>query len=152
MGNVIREEVVTTALIDELLPLLEVHREEISAFKDMPLNPMTENYVTLYNMYMYKVYVARDEDNAIIGYAGYFVHPNYHYQDYIYATQDVVYVEKSKRGFMLGTRLLNYADEQLKEFGVAVVTHHVKVKQDFGVLLERIGYKWIEKIYMKRLQ
>lgn len=152
MSYNLNEEAVIADLINEMLPLLEEHRQEISAFKDMALNPMTEKYVALYNMGMYKVYVARDLDNNIIAYAGYFVHPNAHYQDYLYAIQDVVYVQRSRRGAMMGTRLLNYADQQLLAFGVDVVTHHVKVKQDFGVLLERIGYKWVEKIYMKRLR
>ena len=152
MNYSLKEEEVTISLINEMLPLLEEHRLEISAFTDMRLNPCVEQYVTLYAMGMYKVYVARDNTNKIIAYAGYFVQPNFHYQDYTYATQDVVYVQKTRRGAMMGSRLLGFADEQLQLFGVDVVTHHVKVKQDFGVLLQRLGYKWIEKIYMKRLK
>ena len=148
---VIAEEEVTNDLIIEMLPLLEEHRIEISAFKDMELNPNIKLYLELAKIKMYMVYVARDT-GRIVGYAGYFINPNFHYQAYTYATQDVVYVEKSRRGVMLGSKLLNYADNELQKIGVDVVTHHVKVKQDFGELLKRNGYTWVEKIFMKRLQ
>ena len=153
MGKIkIKEEAVTLDIINEMLPLLELHRIEISAFSDMKINVDAEKYVAMYNLHIYKLFVARDETDSIVGYAGYYINNNMHYSDYVYATQDVIFVDKTERGAMLGSRIINYADKVLLEADVNVVCHHVKVKHDFGELLKRNGYNLIEKIYMKRLK
>jgi len=152
MDYSLKEEILTKELILEMLPLIEEHRKEVTTFIDMPLNPNIDGYLLIYSMGMYKMYIARDKLNTIIAYIGYFIQPNFHYQDYTYATQDVIYVRKSRRGLMMGSKLITFTDKALKELGVNVVTQHVKVKQDFGVLLQRLGYECKANIYMKRLQ
>ena len=149
---IIEEEVVTRELIETLTPMFENHREELTAFKDIKLNVNVDVYLTAYKNGNLKAFMAKDGD-AIVGYVAYFINYNPHYCDYVYAAQDVLYVDKSRRGAMIGRKLLKYADEQLlNKYNVNVVTQHVKTAHDIGPLLENIGYKYIEKIYMKRLK
>jgi GNAT superfamily N-acetyltransferase len=151
--TVISSEVVTKELIDEMLPMLEEHRKELTAYKDIKLNVDYERYIGAYNIGMFRVFVARDENNSIVGYVAYFINNNAHYSDYVYAIQDVLYVDKSRRGGVIGAKLLKYADNALKnEHNVSVVTQHTKVFHDIGPFLEKMGYEFVEKIYMKRLK
>jgi L-amino acid N-acyltransferase YncA len=147
----VQEETLTLSLANELMPLLELHRQEISAYKDMKLNVNVEKYIQMNNIGMYKIFVARSE-GKLVGYLAYFIAPNMHYSDYVYATQDVIYVDKSSRGAMVGLKLLNEAEKELIKLGVNVATQHVKVKHDISPLMEKAGYDWVEKIFMKRLQ
>lgn len=146
-----QEEVVTPELFDEIMPLLEEHRQELSAFDDMALNPSVQKYVLLTSMGMFRFFSARDDNNKLIAYLAYFIHPNMHYSDYTYAVQDVFYTVSTVRGSLIGMRLIAFADDRLKEAGVNVVTQHVKVAKDFEPMLKRLGYRWVEKIYMKRI-
>jgi hypothetical protein len=75
-----------------------------------------------------------------------------HYNDYVIGIQDVLYVDKSARGAMIGSRLIAFSDDIMKnKYKVSVVSQHVKVKHDMESIMKRNGYTWIEKIYSKRL-
>jgi len=147
----IREEAITVELLNEMQPLFEAHREELTAFKDIELKVDKERYVALYNAGAYHGYIVRGKDNNIIGYVGYVVASNLHYCDYVYASQDVLYVDPSRRGAIVGLRLLQHADAELKKLGVDVVTQHAKIAHDFKPLMVRMGYDAVETIYMKRI-
>lgn len=135
----------------EVMPLLREHFDEISANKDIPLNPKVDLYNQMEEAGAFVVFTAREDDGALLGYAAYFVSYNMHYQDSFQAVQDVLFLTKPARKGMAGIRLIKYADEQLADLGCELVYHHVKVFHDFGLILERIGYNQVEKIYSKRL-
>jgi len=145
----IKREKIST-LWREVFPLLVEHFKEISANQDIPLQPNIRMYNKLEKMGMFRAYVARI-DGELVGYAAYIVNPNMHYQQSLQAVQDVLFLRKEYRKGFAGIRLIKYADEQLLSEGVQIVYHHVKVANDFGPVLERLGYRWIEKIYSKRL-
>jgi GNAT superfamily N-acetyltransferase len=137
------------AIRDEVQPLIEEHYQEISANLDIPLKPNWEKYIGLDHMGVLRIYTARNDAGELIGYGVYFVQKNLHYDDSLQAVQDILFIRKGFRG--TGGRLIKWCDEQLKAEGVQVVYHHVKIMHDFGPLLERMGYKCIEKIYSRRL-
>ncbi len=134
---------------DEMLPLFEKHYAEIAHYKDIVLNPDKEIYMTLEQNNLIRAYTARDEDKSLIGYAVFFVKANMHYRDSLQASQDVIFIDPTKRGF--GMKFINWCDNELLKEGVQVVYHHVKKAHDFGKILERLNYKLVDLIYGRRL-
>lgn len=139
----------TQDIFDELKPLLEKHWAEIAHYQDIPLDPDYEQYKKVEDMGAIRTYTARDENRELLGYAVYFVRHNIHYKMSLQASQDILYIDPSKRGF--GTKFILWCDIQLKSEGVQAVYHHVKAKHNFGILLERLGYQLVDLIYAKRL-
>lgn len=135
-------------VLDEIKPLLQKHWEEIAHYKDIPFAPDYDQYLKADLMGMVRVYIAREE-GVLIGYSVYFVRPNLHYSTSLQAYQDLIYVDKSRRGF--GLLFMLWCDKQLKADGVQVVATHIKAAHNFGPALERIGYELMDLIYVKRL-
>ena len=67
----------------------------------------------------------------------------------LYAVQDIVFIDPECRGG--GFKFIRWCDEQLRELGVNVVTHHIKAAHNFGPALERMGYTLQDLIYSRRL-
>lgn len=143
------------AVIPEAMPLFEAHWREIATHQDIPLAVDTAAYHVAAVAGCLRVYTARQNDgyeNQLIGYAVYFVRNHPHYRDSLQASQDVLFIHPAHRRGSTGTRLIKYADAQLRALGVQVVHQHVKLDHPaLGVLLERQGYTAVEKIYSKRL-
>lgn len=133
---------------DEIQPLLELHYKEIAHYPDIKLNPDYLRYQKLEDSGMFKVFTARS-DGKLIGYNAFFLNHNLHYMDSYQAIQDILFVDPTRRGF--GRNFIKWCDLQLKEMGVQLVLQHLKVKHNFGVILERQGYELIDLIYGKRL-
>lgn len=131
---------------DEIYPLLVQHKDEIAHHKDIPLDPDKDFYMKACALGMVRVFTAR-EDAKLIGYAIFFVKPDFHYQQ-LTAQQDIIFIQKDKRGF--GRKFIEWCDEQLKAEGVRFVSHHVKKAHDFSPLLRRIGYELVDLIYVRR--
>jgi len=144
-----QRENVTKELCEELKPLLEQHYEEIAHYKDIELNPAWDEYLRIDQFGLLRVYTVRNDDNTLIGYSIYFVKHNLHYSKSLQAVQDILFIEKKHRG--RGARFLMWCDNELKKEGVEVVYHHVKIKHNFGPLLERLGYTLVDLIYGKKL-
>lgn len=138
-------------LWDEIQPLLRLHYQEISAYPDIPLEPSKEIYLAMEEAGHLRCYTAR-ADGTLLGYAVYVARAHAHYMSSLQAVQDVLYLHPSVRGLGAGRRLIAYADEQLRQEGVQVVYHHVKLKHDFGPILKRMGYELLEHVWAKRLR
>lgn len=135
---------------DELMPLTELHYEEIARYKDIALNPDKDKYVALDNKGFIRFFTIRSEDK-LVGYAIFFIAPHIHYSDVIHAHQDVIFLSKAHRGKLIGMKFVKWCDERLKENGVKWVTQHVKAKHNFGRMLEHVGYELMDLVYSKRL-
>jgi hypothetical protein len=136
-------------VIPELKKLIPAHYEEVSRDHDIPLNPDWDKYMQLQDNGCVRVFTARDEFGELIGYNVFFVHKNLHYQSSVQASQDVIYIDKEKRGF--GRRFIDWCDVQLGAEGVQKVYHHVKAKHNFGPMLEKLGYELADLVYARRL-
>jgi GNAT superfamily N-acetyltransferase len=134
----------------EIMPLLRAHWEEIAHYKDIELAPNIEAYAKLEAAGVLHCYTARVA-GALVGYFVATVVPSLHYRFSLQAHQDVLFVLPEHRRSRVGVGLIRFAEAQMRAAGVQVVQHHMKVAHDFGPLLARMGYEWIEKIYAKRL-
>lgn len=145
-------ELASQALFDEILPLLHLHHNEVAAFKDIPLDPDWDAYLSMQSMGILRVFTARDGLGALVGYASFVVMPNPHYRTSLQATCDAIFVHPTQRGRFVGAGLLSAVHERLKQEGVVVIHLHASVDYDLESLLARAGYKLIEKNYAARLE
>lgn len=144
-----QREIGTAEFFEEVLPLVRKHYKEIAHYADIPLDPSLDQYARFEEMGLLRIFTARDSHGFLIGYSVFFVRPNLHYKSSLQAVQDVLYIDPDRRGF--GMKFIEWCDQQLREEKVQAVYHHVKVKHDFGKLLERLGYQLIDLIYARRL-
>lgn len=144
-----KREPASEDLFSEAWPLLEAHYKEIAHFQDIELNPDFETYLNVDKLGALRTFTARDESGELLGYAVFFVRANIHYKASLQAVQDVIYIDKDRRGF--GHKFILWCDKELAREGVQVVYHHVKFEHNFGAMLERIGYSLVDLIYTKRL-
>lgn len=88
----------------------------------------------------------------MVGYQVYIVTPHLHYKSSLTALSDVLYLAPEHRQGTTGIRLMKAAEEALVKRGVQKVVQNVKLKNDWGLILERMGYSPIERIYAKMLK
>lgn len=132
-------------MIDKLSKL---HYDEVAPYDDIPLNVNWKKYLRLEECGILKLYIAR-KDNSVIGYAVFFVMSNIDYQKSLQASLSNIFIHPKHRG--RGASFILWCDDQLRELGVQVVYHHVKNKNDYGILLKRLGYERMNIEYSKRL-
>lgn len=150
-------------LLDEARPLFEAHYQEIAHYQDIPLDINEAAYIQLEESGLLRCYTAR-YNGDLVGYCVFVVRPNLRYSTSIQALQDILYLDKSKRGALWGNRLLDYCHDRLKAEGVQVVYQHSKAspeikvavasipnRHDVGRLFEHMGYELIDLIHGKRL-
>lgn len=140
-------------LWDEIIPLLKEHWREIAFYQDLPLDPDVDAYNAMEEAGGLRCYTLR-MCGELIGYAIYFVRRSLHYKSSLQASQDVLFILPQYRNSRYGLRLIEFADNELREEGVQVVYQHVKVTKsihDFGPLLARIGYTVMDRIHARRL-
>lgn len=142
------KETLTLELIDELTPILELHRQELSKYDDMKLNPNWDMYFKVQEFDLLRLFVCRDEDKKICGYAAFLLTPNPHYKDFMYAHQDVFYVTQDRRGSRVAVKLIKATESLFDE--ADVIVHHAKFTNRFGEFLEKFGYNKAEIMYHKR--
>jgi GNAT superfamily N-acetyltransferase len=132
--------------------LLQMHWEEIALNKDhIKLNPDWNAYENLEESGRLKIFTARSGE-ALVGYFVVLVGNNIHYKDHLFAVNDVIYLEPEYRKGMTGFRLIKAAEKWLKDDGVSVLSINTKVHKPFDLLLERLGFNLIERVYSKRLK
>ena len=133
----------------EILPILKEHWEEVAVNKDtIKLNPDFEVYKTLEGVGKLGLFTAR-VDGKLIGYFVVIADYNPHYKDHLFAANDVIYLVPEHRGSMVGSELMMYAENKLKEVGVDVLVVNTKTHVPFDSVLTRLGYTHIENTYSK---
>lgn len=136
-------------ILDEAKPLLAKHWEEIAHFKDIVLDPDYDQYIKLEELGITRTFCARTDDGVLIGYAVFFIRPHIHYKTCNMAFQDVLFIHPDHRG--IGYFFVKFCDARLQEYGINVVSQHLKAKFDFSTMLKRLGYELMDHIYVKRL-
>src|SRR3990167_6534386 len=150
MAVVFSREVLTDAVWEEALPLLQAHWLEVSAHLDILLDPDRELYAASHRAGIIRFYGARS-DGRLVGYALFFVRPNPHYRGSVQAAHDVLYVDPAYRG-LTWFRFIQWCDDQLRAEGVQLVAHHAKnIHPQLSRVLDRLGYTAVETIWQKRL-
>lgn len=139
-------------VIPDVSALLEKHYREICSHPDeLILDPNWAHYLALEDLGMLDITTARD-GRELIGYACCLVLCHPHYQQNVFAFNDVIYLDSSRRMAGTGNRLLEHMEQSLTARGVEWLHMHVKLAHDFGPLLERRGYVCTERNFEKRLK
>lgn len=136
---------------DDAKELLEMHYQEIALNQDIiKLNPDVEQYEAAEQSGALRIFTAR-EDGKIVGYFALIVHRALHYQDHLYATNDVIFLHPDHRKGYTASKLIKFALECLAQDGVSMVFINTKIHRPFDVLLQRLGFNHVENVYAKRL-
>lgn len=137
------------AIKKELEVLIKNHWEEIALNQDkIKLNPDWDTYRKLENIGMLYLYTAR-KDKKLAGYFCVVATKGLHYADHILAACDVIYISPEYRKGSAGSKLIKYAEKDLKDKNVSSLSINTKCHAPFDALLERMGYGLIEKTYSK---
>ena len=135
----------------EISPLFREHWEEVSMFKDIPLDPCVKTYEAIEESGMLRVYTARI-DGVLIGYVAVILHFSIHSQNSFQARGDVVFISKQYRGGNVCSMMLDYVEKSLKDDGVYLAHFHVNPDHPaFGRILASRGYARSEIVYARRL-
>jgi len=135
--------------IEELKPLLELHWEEIAVNKEkIKLNPNYDQYQALEDAGSLHMVVARDK-GKVVGYFISFIVPHMHYQDHLWAMNDILFLHPDYRGGRTAMKLFAYAEADLKRLNVSVIQLHMKTEFPFEPLAQACGYKLVEYGYSK---
>lgn len=134
--------------LDVLKKLSELHYDEVAPYDDIPLNVAWWRLLKLEGAGVLKFY-AMKKGVELIGYAMFTVGPSIEYSESVQASLTNIFIHPDHRGY--GGKFILWCDEQLKKCNVQVVYHHVKSKNDYGVLLKRLGYDIMNIEYSKRL-
>lgn len=137
-------------VIGEIKPLLEKHWQEIAMYKDrINLNPDYGKYKSMEDIGALHIVTVREDSNKLIGYFISMVIPNIHYKDNLFAVNDILYIDPSYRGKSVGIKMFKFAEQELRNLGVDVITLHSKTYMDLGKLVGRLGYEHVENNYAK---
>jgi GNAT superfamily N-acetyltransferase len=110
---------------DEAAHLLEKHWEEIALNKEkIKLNPDWNAYDAMYKSGQLGIYTAR-KNGKLIGYFVVVATPSLHYKDHLFAVNDIIYLDPEHRKGFVGIKLIKFAEEDLKKFGVSVFTINI---------------------------
>lgn len=134
---------------EEIKPLIKLHWEQVALNKDkIKLNPDWDEYERLCANGNLKIFTARD-DGELVGYYILVVSRSAHYKDHLFANSDIIFVKPDSRQGMTGYKLIKYAEDYLKRYGVSLILANTKIHIPFDQLLERMDYTCIERLYSK---
>jgi hypothetical protein len=133
----------------DIQQIFDDHWEEVALDKEaIKLNPDYDKYITLSKTGILHMVTAR-EDGNIIGYHISVIYPHIHYKDSLTCFTDIFFIVKEKRKGFTGIKLLKFMEESVKAKGVQKIYMGTKLHIDISLLLERLNYKQIEKIFTK---
>ena len=141
-------------IMHELPPLFAMHYDEVALDKHaIQLNPAWSQYLAMDSNGVLNIVTVRN-GLELIGYYFAIVWPHLHYAQSLTAHSDMFWVKpdyrKELNGFIY-VELFRHVEKMLK--GMGVQKHYVmtKVHKDASILMKRLGYKFIEKIFTRLL-
>lgn len=138
-------------LFSEGMPLFVRHFAEVSHYQDIPLSINWDKYYLFEENGFLRVYTARSDEGALIGYMLCIVQTNIRYSSSLQAVQDILFILPERRGF--GMKFIKWCEDRLREDGVQVLYQHTKLdpKLDFSPILKRLKYEEVDRLWAKRL-
>lgn len=136
----------------ELLPLLNAHYGEISTHKDhgIPLSPQVETYRAREADGTLLMVIGRNE-GEIVAYFVAFIAPALHYCSCLTCLPDIFFVEKTRRGAMIGTKMFRFVEQELRRRGVKRWAVGSKVAHDASALFRHLDFEPVETTFEKWL-
>lgn len=136
---------------DEIQPLLQKHWELVALNQGkIKLNPDWKEYARLDAAGVLRIFTAR-RDGQLIGYFVLLVSRSIHYQDHIFATNDVLFVLPEQRFGSTGYRLVKFVENWCAENNVSLMMVNTKVHVPFDRLMLGMSFNLIERVYSKYL-
>lgn len=136
---------------EEIKPLLEKHWELVALNQGkIKLNPDWVEYARLDAAGVLRIFTAR-RDGQLIGYFVLLVNRSLHYQDHVFATNDVLFVLPEQRFGSAGYRLVKFVEQWCSDNGVSLMMVNTKVHIPFDRLMLGMGFDLIERVYSKYL-
>lgn len=135
--------------LDEMIPIIEAHWEEVSMYQDkVKLSPDWDMYRKVEEADALVLMTVRDE-GKLIGYFVFFVQPHMHYSEDVFAVTDALYLDQGYRHSDVSISMFIEAEEFLRQSGVSVIKVSMKTHAPFDSLCEAMGYFNVERIYSK---
>lgn len=130
--------------------MLQAHWKEVALHRDtITLDPDYRRYAQAEAGRALVIMTARREEE-VVGYSVFFLYHHLHYKECLVASNDVIYLKPECRG-LVGARLIERSESELKSLGVHKVIWHIKPKNDWSSVLLRKGYEQEEIIMGKVL-
>jgi len=138
--------------LPEFKVLLEPHMAEISLpYRDgEELDPDYNRYFKMQELGLHFLMTCR-KDGELIGYIGFFVHPNIRYSKCLMAFEDLYYLKPEYRRRHIGYKLFTESERLLKKRDVKRIILSCKTFQDHSKIFEKLGYEFYEKHFTKSL-
>jgi len=132
----------------EVRDLLEEHWREVALDHDaIKLEPDYERYAAIDADGKLHLCTARI-GGELVGYHLSIVHSHLHYKSSLTCFTDVFFLRKEYRNGLAGYKLLKFfRDSVRKRFKVQKIYMSMKLTHEIGPLLERLGFKPIERVY-----
>lgn len=125
----------------------ETHRNQVKE-----LNPDYERFLEVERQGRLLVIGAIDMDTGqLVGNVTLYLAKSMHTQERI-ATEDTLFLLPEHRRGRLGVSLIEYAETAMRHLGVTELTVDVKLVNDVGPMLERLGYQPVGTRYVKNLK
>ena len=139
-------------ITEELNDLFTDMWSDVSRDQSLPAMDVDYSiYVRLENAGVLRTFTVR-LGGELIGAMVFFVTPNLHHRNSMWATCDVVWIRPDMRRPMVGLRLIRYAEAALQAEGVNVIRIGAKVRRpELARLLVYMGYDAVEISYQKVL-
>ena len=139
-------------VIDEAMPLIEKHYDELASYKDISLRLRHKMYLVAEILGEFALFTVRDAEHGLIGYATFFLREPMHYEGSLWAFCDVIWIHPGYRKSGLGRQLIQFYEAELTKRGVTVVNVGEKIAHPaLGLLLKSEEYSPKEVHYQKRL-
>ena len=116
-----------------------------------PLDMNWRAYIALDQRGDLALCTARGDDDELLGFVMYLVHPHLHHIGTINASCDILAVHVDARGKGIARGLMDYAEPILRIKGAHYITHQFRTCYDVEPLFPKVGYRLIEQGYLKEL-
>lgn len=131
----------------------EEHWQETEHYRHgIPYNPDYERVIDLDQQGRVLIAVVEHtETGSLVGNYGFYLSRSAHTQTLI-ATEDTLFISKPHRRGRLAIELMRYAEHALASIGVRELQVSVKLTNDVGPMVERMGFSPTGKQYVKILE
>lgn len=141
-------ETLEQCLLD-MSSLWHLHWEEIALDKDkILLEPDIETFQMLENAGSLQTVTARN-DGKLIGYHVAVVRNHLHYKSSLTGYVDMYFIHPEYRKGRTGLNMFKFAEKALRERGCQRIYTGTKLHKDMGRLLEYMGHRETERLYVK---
>ena len=133
--------------LPEVRELLEEHWREVALdHATIKLDPDYERYASLAASGALHLCTARS-NGMLVGYHISLINSHLHYKSSLTCFTDIFFLRKQYRTGLTGYKLLKFFRDSVKKRGVQKIYMSMKLTHEIGPLLERLGFKPIERVY-----